>query len=183
MQRPINCWRFLSTQQKPLFDEDTALAYNKVAENHKHPKGPWSVMTETVAKEIGSNDATILDIASGPGQPAAMIAGRITNAKVIATDCSEDMIKAAKDAHKNVSNMTVQLADAQDLSTFADNSIDVVTCCYGYMFPEDKEKALKETLRVLKPNGNYDPNFHASFFVSHQINVPLYRIACGNYMG
>ena len=29
----------------------------------------------------------------------------------------------------------------------------VVTCCYGYMFPTEKETALAETLRVLKPGG------------------------------
>ena len=126
-----------------------------MADNHKHPNGPWSLMVDVVAKQVGSNNVTVLDLATGPGQPAATIATRITNAKVVATDSSEDMIEIAKNTHKNLTNMTAQLADAQDLSAFADNSIDVVTCCYGYMFPEDKEKALKETLRVLKPNGSF----------------------------
>ena len=35
----------------------------------------------------------------------------------------------------------------------SDASYDVVTCCYGYMFPTEKETALAETLRVLKPGG------------------------------
>ena len=155
--RPRYYCRAFSNQQKvPVFDAEIAAAYNKMAENHKHPKGPWNMMAEIVAERIGSDSATVLDIATGPGQPAAMLAARLANAKVIATDCSEDMVKAAKEAHKNLDNMTVQLADAQDLSAFADNSIDVVTCCYGYMFPENKEKALQETLRVLKPDGKND---------------------------
>ena len=40
-----------------------------------------------------------------------------------------------------------------DLAEFADNSFDVVTSCYGYMFVEDKQKAFEETFRVLKPGG------------------------------
>ena len=155
IQRPNYFRRALSSQQKPLFDADIAAAYSKMAEKHKHHNGPWSLMVDVVAKQVGSNNVTVLDLATGPGQPAATIATRITNAKVVATDSSEDMIEIAKNTHKNLTNMTAQLADAQDLSAFADNSIDVVTCCYGYMFPEDKEKALKETLRVLKPNGSF----------------------------
>eukprot|EP00798_Chlamydomonas_sp_ICE-L_P028616 gene28616-31786_t len=46
-----------------------------------------------------------------------------------------------------------KVANAEDLSAIESDSIDVVTCCYGYMFPADKVKALKETLRVLKPGG------------------------------
>ena len=40
-----------------------------------------------------------------------------------------------------------------DLGAFYDNSFDVVTACYGYMFPDDKARALRETHRVLKPGG------------------------------
>ena len=145
-------WRFFS-DKKQIFDAEVAAAYNKMAENHKHPRGPWKMMTDEVAKNVGSKNATVLDLASGPGQPAASIAAQLTNAEVIATDFSEDMVAAAAKTHKDVKNLTVQWADAQDLNAFTDNSFDVVTCCYGYMFPEDKYKALQETLRVLKPNG------------------------------
>ena len=54
---------------------------------------------------------------------------------------------------KDVPNVTPLLANAEDLSTIDDNSMDIVTCCYGYMFPADKDKALEETFRVLKPGG------------------------------
>ena len=36
---------------------------------------------------------------------------------------------------------------------FDDNKFDVITCCYGYMFCEDKLKALQESYRVLKTGG------------------------------
>jgi len=46
-----------------------------------------------------------------------------------------------------------KVACISDLSEFADNSFDVVTSCYGYMFVDDKQKAIDETCRVLKPGG------------------------------
>ena len=63
------------------------------------------------------------------------------------------MVAAATNATSHLSNVKVQLADAQNLEGMSDASFDVVTCCYGYMFPTEKETALAETLRVLKPGG------------------------------
>ena len=40
----------------------------------------------------------------------------------------------------------------QDLR-FESNSLDVITCSYGFMFPPDKDKAIAEAYRVLKPGG------------------------------
>ena len=36
---------------------------------------------------------------------------------------------------------------------FEDASVDVLTCCYGFMFPADKALALRECFRVLRPGG------------------------------
>ena len=45
------------------------------------------------------------------------------------------------------------MADLQDLSAWGNDSVDAVTCCYGFMFPDDKVKAMSEARRVLKPGG------------------------------
>lgn len=50
--------------------------------------------------------------------------------------------------------MTVANDNMEDLARYPDGSFDVATCCYGYMFPADKTRALSETLRVLKPGGH-----------------------------
>lgn len=143
-----------SASQAPKFDGDMAKAYNKMSANHRHPYGPWKKMRDLVlARTPPGASLTILDLASGPGEPAATIATALPSARIIATDVSEDMVSAATEAHKNLPNLTARVADAQDLSEFDDGSVDVVTCCYGYMFPTDKPRALKETYRVLKPGG------------------------------
>jgi ubiquinone/menaquinone biosynthesis C-methylase UbiE len=137
--------------RKDVFSEETAKAYNKMASNHAHPKGPWPLMTEAVKKHMSSG--LIIDLASGPGQPAATIAQALPEANVISTDLNETMVNAARENTLNIPNMCCMLADMENLSAYKDNSVDAVTCCYGYMFPGDKEKALAETYRVLKPGG------------------------------
>jgi len=131
-----------------------AKAYNIVAENHRHADGPWTRMRDKVIEAVDGRDGcTILDLASGPGEPAATIAEALPDAVVLATDVAEPMVAAATNATSHLSNVKVQLADAQNLEGMSDASFDVVTCCYGYMFPTEKETALAETLRVLKPGG------------------------------
>ena len=50
----------------PKFDAELAEAYNKMANNHAHPKGPWPLMTAVVKKSVeGKTNIKILDIASG----------------------------------------------------------------------------------------------------------------------
>ena len=73
--------------------------------------------------------------------------------QVYSTDSSADMVKQASVNATGLLNCHVQVADLQDLSAWGDNSVDAVTCCYGFMFPDDKVKAMSEARRVLKPVG------------------------------
>jgi len=134
-----------------------ATVYAIVADQHKHKDGPWPLMTQKVVGLIGNRtDTRVLDIATGPGQPGITIAQTLPNSKVYCTDISADMIAKCKATvqDKGLGNVTASTASAEDLSQFPDNTFDVVTCCYGYMFSEDKVLALSETLRVLKPGGS-----------------------------
>lgn len=143
-----------------MYTEKQALLYAKISEKHRQPTGPWPKITEAcqavlLAATSSTKNPRILDIACGPGEPATMLAKAIPHAQVIATDNDPVMIDMAKktNATAPLPNLTFQLADMQDLSQFPDGSFDVVTCCYGIMFPEDKARAFQEIYRVLKPNG------------------------------
>jgi SAM-dependent methyltransferase len=74
---------------------------------------------------------------------------------VIVTDVSQDQLDVAtrRCVEAGVSNVKFALSNAEDLSQFASASMDVVTCCYGFMFCEDKQRAVAEAYRVLKPGG------------------------------
>ncbi|KAK3280355.1 hypothetical protein CYMTET_11799 [Cymbomonas tetramitiformis] len=95
----------------------------------------------------------LLDIASGPGEPGRLIAQNMPEALVVVSDVSPDQVEKAKERCADVANVRCAVVDLQDMSQFPDASFDVVTACYGYMFPEDKSKAFQETFRVLRPGG------------------------------
>lgn len=96
---------------------------------------------------------TVLDLASGSGEPALTIASVVgSEGHVVATDLSEGMLAIAKENCKAANNIDFQQADAHDLP-FAENYFDIVTCRLGVMYFWDCQQALKETLRVLKPGG------------------------------
>ncbi|HTF29127.1 MAG TPA: methyltransferase domain-containing protein [Flavitalea sp.] len=106
-----------------------------------------------VAKRIDPAAVSIaLEIAAGTGRVTRHIRERIAPpAKLIASDISEDMLAVAK---KKLSHLDIdwQNIDAQQLP-FSDNSIDLIVCCFGYMFVPDRPKAFAEAYRVLKPSG------------------------------
>ena len=109
-------------------------------------------MLDEVLKVAKGGDK-VVDVASGMGEPALTIAKALPDTTVVSTDFSEEMVSKAGVAAADVPNMTSIWMDAQDMKDFEDSSVDIVTCCYGYMFPEDKVKALQETRRILKDDG------------------------------
>lgn len=108
-----------------------------------------------VAKRIDPTvDAIVLEIAAGTGRVTRHIRESIPNsAKLIASDISEEMLAIAK---KKLAHLDIdwQNIDARQLP-FADDSIGLVVCCFGYMFVPDKAKAFAEVYRVLKPGGQF----------------------------
>lgn len=128
-----------------------------------------------IAKRIDPAPVSIaLEIASGTGRVTRHIRERLAaSAKLIASDISEEMLAEAK-KKLNHHDIIWQNIDAQQLPIF-DNCIDLVVCCFGYMFVPDKEKAFAEAYRVLKPGGvlliaTWDKLEHnAASFTSRQI--------------
>jgi ubiquinone/menaquinone biosynthesis C-methylase UbiE len=93
-----------------------------------------------------------LEIASGTGRVTRHLRESIpATSKLVASDISPDMLAVAKERLKNP-DIDWQIIDAQQLP-FNDNSIDLVVCCFGYMFVPDKPKAFAEAYRVLRPGG------------------------------
>jgi enediyne biosynthesis protein CalE5 len=100
---------------------------------------------------------TVLDVATGAGQPALTIAKVVgPNGRVVGVDLSPEMLEVAKEeaASQGLTNVVVfQVVKDESLSMFHDNTFDSVVCRNGLMFMPDPVKALKAFLRVLKPKG------------------------------
>jgi ubiquinone/menaquinone biosynthesis C-methylase UbiE len=106
---------------------------------------------EEVAKRIQPASVSLaLELAAGTGRVTRHLRKRIPEpAKLIASDISEDMLAVAK-AKLSGLDIDWRTIDAQQLP-FSDNSIDLIVCCFGYMFVPDRAKSFAEAYRVLKP--------------------------------
>jgi SAM-dependent methyltransferase len=127
----------------------------------------------------------VLDLASGMGEPAITLAGRVgVQGYVIALDLSGDLLEiATKRARaRGLTNFTTQQADAHSLP-FPDSSFDLATSRFGVMFFRDPQLAFRELLRVLRPGaracflawGSFDqPYWQSMMGVGHRhIGGPL----------
>jgi ubiquinone/menaquinone biosynthesis C-methylase UbiE len=95
-----------------------------------------------------------LEIACGTGRVTRHLRNIIpSKARLIASDISPDMLDIAKEK-LNLLDIEWQIIDAQELP-FRDNALDLVVCCFGYMFVPDKTRAFAEAYRVLKPGGMF----------------------------
>ena len=89
----------------------------------------------------------VLDVCCGPGMLAAGALER--NAEVIGLDFAAEAVELAR---KLVPNGQFQQGDAQALP-FPAASFDAVLCGYGLMHLPEPATALREILRVLRPDG------------------------------
>lgn len=99
-------------------------------------------------------DARILDIATGTGEPGLTLAARAARGSVTALDASAGMLRVARakaDA-RGLSNFVTVEGDACALP-FEDESFDAVSCRLGFMFFPDVSQAAREMFRVLRPGG------------------------------
>ncbi|MGH9703551.1 MAG: class I SAM-dependent methyltransferase [Candidatus Acidiferrales bacterium] len=103
---------------------------------------------------IVARDA-VLDIATGPGEPALSVASVVgPDGKVIGIDPAPEMVAAARRAADQFGfrNAQFEVAFANHLPFPAD-SFDAVVCRFGAMFFPSPVDAIREILRVLKPGG------------------------------
>ena len=101
-----------------------------------------------------SNPKTILDIATGTGDLAILMA-QTKAPKIIGLDISAGMLEVGKKKiqYKNLSNtIEMVLADSEEMP-FEDSYFDAITVAFGVRNFENLEKGLAEILRVLKPSG------------------------------
>src|SRR5437870_13898856 len=97
----------------------------------------------------------VLDVATGPGEPALTIARRVgPHGLVAGVDFSTTMLRLARARARalGVRNVQFHEMDAERL-TFADLTFDRVVCRFGLMLMPAAERALADMHRVLVPGG------------------------------
>ena len=97
----------------------------------------------------------VLDVATGPGEPALTICRRVGPRGLVAgVDFSPSMLRRARTRARTlgVGNVQFHEMDAERLS-FPDLTFDRVVCRFGLMLMPNAERALAEMHRVLVPGG------------------------------
>lgn len=123
----------------------------------------WDDLTMTFLKPMGDEIIRllkphdydlVLDVASGTGEPGLTIATMLKGGMVVVTDLAEGMLDVARTSasRRAIKNLEFVACDVSALP-FADNSFDLVSCRFGFMFFPDMSLAMKEMVRVLKPGG------------------------------
>lgn len=98
----------------------------------------------------------VLDIAGGTGDVTFAVARAKRPAHIQCTDLVPEMLEVAR-AHQQAGAacgvaIDFDVVDAQSIP-YADASYDVITMAYGLRNMPERERALDEMLRVLKPGG------------------------------
>jgi SAM-dependent methyltransferase len=114
----------------------------------------FAPVTQSLAEDAEiSGRQTVLDIATGPGEPALSIASLVgPEGKVFGIDLIPEMVAAARReaSRLRLENVTFDVASADELP-FAPDTFDAVLSRFGVMFFPSPMDAIREMLRVLKP--------------------------------
>jgi len=114
----------------------------------------FAPVTQALVEDgLVSNGQTVLDIATGPGEPALTVAALVgAGGKVFGIDPALEMVEAARRAtdHLGFRNAQFDVASADRLP-FPSDTFDAVVSRFGVMFFPSPVAAVREMLRVLKP--------------------------------
>lgn len=130
--------------------------FNDIAKNYDFLNDVMTFFTQKSIKNsainsLKPNHSNILDVCTGTGDIAIMLAKKFPNASITALDFSLEMLKIAKIKSKN-SNINFINQNALDMP-FLDNSFDLCTISFGLRNLPDITAAIKEIHRILATNG------------------------------
>jgi arsenite methyltransferase len=140
-------------------DPITSNLYSE-AETHELP-------TEAVSASLGCGNptalidleagATVLDLGSGGGIDVLLSAKRVgPTGKVYGLDMTDEMLALARENQRKAGMTNVEfLKGAIEAIPLADNSVDVIISNCVINLSADKDAALREAFRVLKPGGRF----------------------------
>jgi ubiquinone/menaquinone biosynthesis C-methylase UbiE len=116
----------------------------------------FAPVTQALAEDTQiSTRQIVLDLATGPGEPALTLAAIVgPDGKIFGIDPIPEMVAAARRAAERLgaTNAQFEVAFADHLP-FLDNTFDAAISRFGIMFFPSPLGAIREMLRVLKPTG------------------------------
>ena len=149
-----------------------------------------------VARANIDRDDVVLDVAGGTGDVSFAVAREKRPAQIVCSDLVPEMLEVAREheAHGAAGGVPMDFAvvDAQDIP-YPDASFDAVTVAYGIGNMPERERALSEMFRVLRPGGSlsclefstpHNPLWRALYSFYLRFCIPLWgQIITGDREG
>jgi ubiquinone/menaquinone biosynthesis C-methylase UbiE len=113
-----------------------------------------SSFLEKLVPQFGlEHGQSILDVGTGTGVLITYLIRAVgPDGSVTAIDYSENMIKICKTKHSHLKNLRIKLGNIEE-TAFPTESFDAVICFGVFPHLENKQKALQNINRTLKPGG------------------------------
>jgi malonyl-CoA O-methyltransferase len=131
-----------------------ALSFSRSAENYDKFAGLQKILAKELIDGLSNvkmAPSNILDIGTGTGGAAFLLAAKFKDAKIIGCDIAIGMVKKAEQ-NNSFENVSFTAGDAENLP-FGDKSFDLVISSTTFQWVDDIEKAFAEAKRVLRPGG------------------------------
>lgn len=151
-------------QQVPLAEKASLVGkvFSSVARNYDIMNDLMSFGVHRIWKKFAVSQSAliaggnVLDLAAGSGDLSSEFAKQVgPKGQVVMTDINPDMLAEGKKRMLNqglVGNIDFKIMDAEQIE-FEDNTFDCVSISFGLRNVTDKEKALSEMARVIRPGG------------------------------
>lgn len=140
-------------QVRDMFD-NIAPAYDFM--NRAMTFGIDKIWRNVAVKEIvRRRPSAVLDVATGTGDLAILLAKKMPEANITAVDLSEGMLSIGREKVDKAGlsdRISLSVADCLDLP-FGDDMFDLITVAYGVRNFQNLLDGYKEMYRVLKPGG------------------------------
>ncbi len=151
--KPYNSDKSKKEQVQQMFD-NIAPTYDRL--NHTLSLSIDRLWRRRTVRMVGKESPLhILDMATGTGDLAIMMARRIDNAHITGVDISEGMLQVAREKIAGTDlaqRIDFQVGDAEHMP-FDDGSFDVATVAFGVRNFGDIDAGLRELTRLLRVGG------------------------------
>jgi ubiquinone/menaquinone biosynthesis C-methylase UbiE len=145
-------WKY----SEEYYREYTRTTWNESAESYVSLAERFIPLRAELVRLLGpSAGESVLDLGTGPGEPAMTIARSVgPTGRVLGVDLSEGMIAVAGKTAKarGLSNVEFRVMDCSALDLPA-ATFDGVVSSFGFQIFTDPAKAAREARRVLRPGG------------------------------